>query len=72
MLKEIKNKKLNILDALVIVPDYKLVNGFYEYLELLNNQTKVKTKKLYNAAIIYEDNGITAAIDYLIKQKLVK
>lgn len=71
MLKEIKNNNLTINNALIIVPDYKLINGFYEYLELLNNQTKVKTKKLYNAAMLYEDNGIVSAIEYLIKENLV-
>ena len=72
MLKEIKNNNLSLQSALTIMPDYKLYNGFYEYLELINNQTKISTKKLYAVAMLYEESGIEAVIKFLIKHNLVK
>ncbi len=72
MLKEIKNNNLSLQNALTIMPDYKLYNGFYEYLELINNQTKISIKKLYAVAMLYEESGIEAVIKFLIKHNLVK
>ena len=71
MLKHIKNNKLTIENAQLIVPLFKINNGFYSYLTYLNDYTKINQNKLYNIAVAFEDEGLKAAVSLIFKHKLI-
>ena len=71
MVKLIKLKQLTFSNATKIVPQFKIVNGFYEYLNLISTKTNINEKVIDYAAQVYEEEGINQAIKYIIKNKLV-